>query len=82
MPLRETDSIKRLKEVERSIQNQSNSSLPIFLPSLAVLESGIPAKAVFAITKLFGYDQHSTIIASFPGPKEEIGIFHNCTLDT
>jgi hypothetical protein len=80
IPLRETDSLRRLTMIENSILEQYRSSIPIVMPWLASLLCCIPSRMVLSFVKKAGTNGHIASMSSFPGPSECMGIFGDCVV--
>jgi hypothetical protein len=80
IPLREKDSLRRLKTIDKSILNQHRSSMPIVTSWIAPVAACLPSIVVLPFAKMVARNEHQSSMANFPGPSNCMEIFGDCVL--
>jgi hypothetical protein len=78
IPVGEVNPLKRLKKIEKRIQNIKNSSIPLLVLIMAPLVASVPSLILSLIAKKILSRVSGSFLTSFPGPVDEMKFYGTC----
>jgi hypothetical protein len=80
IPVGEANHLKRLKKIEKRIQNLKSSSFPLVTPIMVPLVGSVPSVILRLVAKIILSRLSASLLTSFPVAVEEMQVNGKCAV--